>query len=82
MKDCDDMMEIYKHIYTQYAHDVVLTSVRRRFDVTDVVWTSKRCRVLTGICHDPAKIRNKLVMRTRPNRKQGFQIIPNFVKDG
>ena len=32
----------------QYAHDVVLKSVRRRFDVMDVVWTSKRRRVLTG----------------------------------
>ena len=26
---------------SQYAHDVVLTSVRRRFNVMDVVWTSK-----------------------------------------
>ena len=34
---------------TQYAHDVVLTSVRRRFNVMDVVWVSKRCRVLTGL---------------------------------
>ena len=33
---------------TQYAHDVVLTSVRRCFDVIDVVWTSKRRLVLTG----------------------------------
>ena len=32
---------------TQYAHDVVLTSVRRRFNVMDVVWMSKRYRVLT-----------------------------------
>ena len=32
----------------QYAHDVVLTSVRRRFNVMNVVWTSKRHRVLTG----------------------------------
>ena len=32
----------------QYAHDVVLTCVRRRFNVMDVVWMSKRCRVLTG----------------------------------
>ena len=31
-----------------YANDVVLTSVRRRFSVMDVVWMSKRCRVLTG----------------------------------
>ena len=29
---------------TQYAHDVVLTSMQRRFNVMDVVWTSKgRC---------------------------------------
>ena len=34
---------------TQYAHDIVLTSVRRRFNVMDVVWTSKRRRVLTGL---------------------------------
>ena len=33
---------------TQNAHDVVLTSVRRRFNVMNVVWMSKRCRVLTG----------------------------------
>ena len=32
----------------RYAHDVVLTSVRRRSNVMDVVWMSKRCRVLTG----------------------------------
>ena len=36
------------YILTQYAHDVVLTSVRRRFNVMDVVWMSKRCRLLTG----------------------------------
>ena len=34
---------------SQYAHDVVLTSVRRRSNVMDVVWTSKRRRVLTGM---------------------------------
>ena len=27
---------------TQYTHDVVLTSIQRRFNVLDVVWTSKR----------------------------------------
>ena len=27
---------------TQYTHDVVLTSIQRRFNVIDVVWTSKR----------------------------------------
>ena len=32
----------------QYAHDVVLTSMRRHSNVMDVVWTSKRRRVLTG----------------------------------
>ena len=36
-------------VTSQYAHDVVLTSVRRRFKVMDVIWMSKRCRVLTGI---------------------------------
>ena len=36
---------------TQYAHDVVLTSVRRRFNVMDVVWTSKRRRVFTEKIH-------------------------------
>ena len=36
-------------LISQYAHDVVLTSVRRRFNVMDVVWTSKRRRVLTGL---------------------------------
>ena len=35
-------------VHTQYAHDVVLTFVRRRFNVMDVVWMSKRRRVLTG----------------------------------
>ena len=34
---------------SQYAHNVVLTSVRRRVNVMDVVWTSKRRRVLTGL---------------------------------
>ena len=34
--------------HPQYAHDVVLTFMRRRFNVRDVVWTSKRLRVLTG----------------------------------
>ena len=34
---------------SQYAHDVVLKSVRRRFNVVDVVWTSKRRRVLTRL---------------------------------
>ena len=33
---------------TQYAHDAILTSERRRFNVMDVVWMSKRCRVLAG----------------------------------
>ena len=36
-------------IKSQYAHDIVLTSIRRRFNVMDVVWTSKRRRVLTGV---------------------------------
>ena len=36
-------------LLSQYAHDVVLTSVRRRFNVMGVVWTSKRRRVLTGV---------------------------------
>ena len=35
--------------HAQYARDVVLASVRRRFNVMDVVWMSKRCRVLTGM---------------------------------
>ena len=32
----------------QDAHNVVLTSIRRRFNVMDVVWTLKRRRVRTG----------------------------------
>ena len=36
-------------VQSHYAHDVVLTSVRGRFNVMDVVWMSKRCRVLIGI---------------------------------
>ena len=35
-------------IMPQYAHDVVLKSVQRRFNVMDIVWTSKRRRVLSG----------------------------------
>ena len=35
------------YVLSQYAHDVVLTSMRRRFNVMDVVWTSKRRRVFT-----------------------------------
>ena len=45
-------MYVHEKIFTltsQYAHDVVLTSVRSRFNVMDVVWTSKRRRVLTGV---------------------------------
>ena len=47
---------------TQYAHDVVLKSVPRRFNVMDVVWTSKRRCVLTGYCtkdHDISQILNQ-----------------------
>ena len=40
---------IFESNLSQYALDVVLTSMRRRFNVMDVVWTSKRRRVLTGI---------------------------------
>ena len=36
-------------VASQYAQNVVLTSIRRRFNAMDVVWMSKRCRVLTGI---------------------------------
>ena len=32
----------------QYAHDVVLTSIQRYFNVMYVVWTSQRQSVLTG----------------------------------
>ena len=45
----DTEIELYKFLISQYAHDVVLTSMQRRFNVMDVVWTSKRSRVLTGI---------------------------------
>ena len=45
----DTEIELYKFLISQYAHDVVLTSMQRRFNVMDVVWTSKRRRVLTGI---------------------------------
>ena len=40
--------DLFPFLYTQYAHNVVLTSIRRRFSVMDVVWTSKRRRVLIG----------------------------------
>ena len=42
-------MDEVDKIICQYAHDVVLTSVRRRFNVMDVVWMSKGCRVLTEL---------------------------------
>ena len=38
---------VYSYSYiaiSQYVHVVVLTSMRRRFNVMDVVWTSKRRR--------------------------------------
>ena len=35
-------------VATQYAHNVVLKSVRRRYNVMDVAWMSKQRRVLTG----------------------------------
>ena len=47
---------VYLKVYSstsQYAHNVVLTSVRRRFNVMDVIWMSKRCRVLTGLVPKP-----------------------------
>ena len=34
-------------VSSQYAHKVVLASIRRRFNVMDVVWTSKRRRAFT-----------------------------------
>ena len=34
---------------SQYAHNVVLTYIWRRFNVKDVVQMTKRRRVLTGI---------------------------------
>ena len=37
--------------HAQYARDVVLASVRRRFNVMDVVWMSKRRRVPTGLSY-------------------------------
>ena len=37
--------------HVQYVRDVVFASVRRRFNVTDVVWMSKRCRVPTGLSY-------------------------------
>ena len=40
------MFGIFKNI-TQYAHDVVLTSMRRRFNVM-ALWTLYGHRVLTG----------------------------------
>ena len=43
------LLRVYSYVASQYAHDVVLTSIRRCFNVMDVVWTSKRRRVLTGI---------------------------------
>ena len=49
-------IDIKKDI-SQYAHNVVLTTIRRRFNVMDVVWTSKRRRVLTGMT---CFLRNKL----------------------
>ena len=41
----------FKFIHSQYAHDVVLTSIRHRFKVMDVVWTSKGRRMLTGFSY-------------------------------
>ena len=42
------VIDVYEFFHAQYAYNVVLTSVRRRFNVMDVVWILKRCRVLTG----------------------------------
>ena len=38
---------------TQYAHNVILTSIRRRPNVMDVVWTLKQRCVRTGfvVCY-------------------------------
>ena len=49
---------------TQYAHNVVLTSIRRRFSVMDVVYTSKRRRVLTGkwLCVQRLRLELKLYL--------------------
>ena len=44
--------------WTKYAHDVVLTSMWPRFNVMDVVWTSKRRCVLTGKLQSWQKVIN------------------------
>ena len=46
---------------TQYAYDVVLMSIRRRFNVMGVEWTSKQRRLLTGdISKNVKKASNKI----------------------
>ena len=54
-----------------------LPSLEYRRIVNDMIEIYKHLHI-----YDTATIRNKLVMRTRPNRKHDFQVIPNFAKDG
>ena len=72
------LIDGYKNLtYSDRLVSLDLPSLEYRRIVNDMVEIYKHIHV-----YDPATIRNKLVMRTRPNRKHEFQIIPNFAKDG
>ena len=47
-------------LISQYAHSDVLTSIRRRFNVMDVAWTSKQRRVRRVLTVNQTKIELKL----------------------
>ena len=71
------LIDGYKNLtYNDRLLMLNLLSLEYRRIVNDMVEIDKHIHI-----YDPAAIRNKLVMRTKPNRKHGCQIIPNFAKD-
>ena len=52
-------------VQSQCAHNVVSTSIRRRFNVMNVVWTLKRSRVFTGIFQYTSIKLNCVLLSTR-----------------
>ena len=56
---------LYQTSSSQYAHNVVLTSIRRRFNVMDVVWTSKR----RAYIHTTVQIDDVDVIQSKANKR-------------
>jgi hypothetical protein len=63
--------------YSERLEKLELPSLEYRRVVSDMVEIYKHLHL-----YDPATIRDKLIIRTRPNRKHEYQIVPNFSSDG